>query len=117
LASLIPMKKPNTKIYRADALMLVTAIIWGSGFVAQRVGMEHVGPFAFNGIRFALGALVLAPLIKYKRNRPDSDLHHTPSLLCHAATDRIGLHDRWKSRFYHRIVCDLCCAHGLVWGL
>jgi len=68
------MKKPNTKIYRADALMLVTAIIWGSGFVAQRVGMDHMGPFAFNGLRFALGALVLAPLIKYKRSRPDSDL-------------------------------------------
>jgi len=31
-------------------------------FVAQRVGMEHVGPFVFNGVRFALGALALLPL-------------------------------------------------------
>jgi len=71
------MKKPDSKIYRADALMLVTAVIWGSGFVAQRVGMDHVGPFAFNGVRFALGALVLLPLIKYTRSRPDSDLKPT----------------------------------------
>ncbi|MCP4697542.1 MAG: DMT family transporter, partial [Gammaproteobacteria bacterium] len=75
------MKKPNSKVYRADALMLVTAIIWGSGFVAQRAGMDYMGPFAFNGIRFALGALVLLPLIKYKQCRPDSDPKRAQSLL------------------------------------
>lgn len=48
---------------RADFLMLITAMIWGSGFVAQRVGMDHLGPFAFTGLRFALGALVLLPLV------------------------------------------------------
>ena len=48
--------------FRADVLCLVTALIWGLAFVAQRVGMEHMGPMAFNGIRFALGAVVLLPL-------------------------------------------------------
>lgn len=48
---------------RADFLMLITAMIWGSGFVAQRVGMDYLGPFAFTGLRFALGALVLLPLV------------------------------------------------------
>jgi len=47
---------------RADILCLVTALIWGLAFVAQRVGMDYMGPLGFNGIRFALGALVLAPL-------------------------------------------------------
>jgi drug/metabolite transporter (DMT)-like permease len=47
---------------RADGLCLVTALIWGLAFVAQRMGMDHVGPMAFNGIRFALGAAALAPL-------------------------------------------------------
>lgn len=37
--------------------------MWGLAFVAQRVGSEHVGAFTFTGVRFALGALVLAPLI------------------------------------------------------
>ncbi|WP_243309858.1 DMT family transporter [Fundidesulfovibrio agrisoli] len=47
---------------RADILLLITALVWGFAFVAQRVGMEHVGPFVFNGVRFALGACALLPL-------------------------------------------------------
>jgi len=53
----------NTSTVKSDALLLTTAIIWGFAFVAQRVGMDFVGPFLFNGVRFALGCLVLAPLI------------------------------------------------------
>ena len=49
--------------FKADILLLLTAAIWGFAFVAQRVGMEHIGPFLFNGIRFALGSLSLLPLI------------------------------------------------------
>jgi drug/metabolite transporter (DMT)-like permease len=48
---------------KADSLLLLTAAIWGFAFVAQRVGMQHIGPFLFNGIRFALGSLSLLPLI------------------------------------------------------
>jgi len=48
---------------KADGLLMLTALIWGAAFVAQRLGMEHVGPFTFNGVRFALGALALQPLI------------------------------------------------------
>jgi drug/metabolite transporter (DMT)-like permease len=47
---------------QADLLLLLVALIWGFGFVAQRVGMEHLGPYAFNGIRFLLGGLCLLPL-------------------------------------------------------
>ncbi len=47
----------------SDAMLLLTAGIWGFAFVAQRMGMEHVGPFTFNGIRFALGAAVLLPFL------------------------------------------------------
>ena len=48
---------------RSDLLLLLTALIWGFAFVAQRVGMEHVGPFFFNGVRFALGCLPLLPFV------------------------------------------------------
>lgn len=53
---------------KSDALLLLTAAIWGFAFVAQRAGMEYVGPFTFNGVRFALGSLVLIPLILRNRN-------------------------------------------------
>jgi drug/metabolite transporter (DMT)-like permease len=53
----------DVRTYRADALLLLTATIWGFAFVAQRVGMDYVGPFTFNGVRFALGSLSLVPLL------------------------------------------------------
>ncbi len=43
-------------------LLLITAVIWGLAFTAQRAGMKHLGPMAFNSLRFALGTLVLTPL-------------------------------------------------------
>ena len=43
--------------------LFLTALIWGLGFVAQRAGMEFIGPFTFNAIRSFLGALSLVPLI------------------------------------------------------
>jgi drug/metabolite transporter (DMT)-like permease len=57
----------NKRALRADILLLLTAGIWGFGFVAQRSGMEYVGPFAYNGIRFLLGSLSLLPLILARR--------------------------------------------------
>jgi drug/metabolite transporter (DMT)-like permease len=47
-------------------MLLLAAIIWGFAFVAQRLGMEHIGPFLFNGIRFALGAGVLLVVVKVR---------------------------------------------------
>ncbi len=57
----------NQKVIKSDALLLLTAVIWGFAFVAQRVGMDYVGPFTFNGIRFALGGLSLTPFILYRK--------------------------------------------------
>jgi drug/metabolite transporter (DMT)-like permease len=48
---------------RADLLMLLTAIIWGTGFVAQTAGMDHIGPYLYSGLRFALGSVCLLPLV------------------------------------------------------
>jgi drug/metabolite transporter (DMT)-like permease len=53
----------------ADILLLITAAIWGFAFVAQRVGMNHMGPFTFNALRFSLGALALVPLLIWQRRR------------------------------------------------
>lgn len=44
-------------------ILLLTAIIWGFAFVAQSVGMDYVGPFTFNCVRFFIGGLVLIPCI------------------------------------------------------
>lgn len=44
-------------------MLMLTALIWGSAFVAQSVGMDYIGPFTFNSIRCLMGALVLLPVI------------------------------------------------------
>jgi drug/metabolite transporter (DMT)-like permease len=53
----------KTQTVKSDMLLLLAATIWGFAFVAQRAGMAYVGPFTFNGIRFALGCLSLIPLV------------------------------------------------------
>lgn len=66
----LPIKKhmkPAISVLYSDALLLLTAAIWGFAFVAQRVGMDDLGPFAFNAVRYAIGALVLFPLIRRRR--------------------------------------------------
>ncbi len=68
------------KSFKADALLLLTAIIWGFAFVAQRVGMDHVGPFTFNGVRFALGSASLLPLIWLTSRRRDPAPRHLPQV-------------------------------------
>jgi drug/metabolite transporter (DMT)-like permease len=50
---------------KSNMMLMITAVIWGFAFVAQRVGASYVGAFTFNGIRFALGSLSLIPLILY----------------------------------------------------
>lgn len=48
---------------RNSLLLLLTATIWGVAFVAQSVGMDHVGPFTFNMVRSLIGGIFLIPCI------------------------------------------------------
>lgn len=43
--------------------LLITAIVWGSSFVAQEIGMKSIDAFTFTGIRTTLGAIVLIPVV------------------------------------------------------
>ena len=52
-----------SKKMRGNLMLLLTALIWGTAFVAQSAGMDHVQPFTYNGIRTLIGGLVLLPVI------------------------------------------------------
>ncbi len=41
----------------------LTALIWGTAFVAQKSGLDYLGPFTFNGVRSLIGGLALLPSI------------------------------------------------------
>jgi drug/metabolite transporter (DMT)-like permease len=60
----------NKQALRADFMLLLTACIWGFAFVAQRTGMEYMGPYTFNGVRFLLGSVSLVPLVMRRLRNP-----------------------------------------------
>lgn len=57
----------NARELRGNLLLLLTALIWGLAFVAQKLGMEHLGSFSFNAIRTLIGALALLPIAARRR--------------------------------------------------
>ena len=50
-----------TKILSLLSALLCT-FIWGTTFIAQDTGMDDIGPFTFNAVRFFVGFLAVAPL-------------------------------------------------------
>jgi drug/metabolite transporter (DMT)-like permease len=63
-----------------ELLLLVAAMIWGSTFVAQQIGMERgLEPMTFNALRFALGCGALVPVLYWRsRQRPRSEAMRLP---------------------------------------
>lgn len=51
------------KQVQSTILLVLCAMIWGLAFVAQRSGMDHIGPFLFSTLRMYIGALALLPVI------------------------------------------------------
>jgi len=120
----------NPDLIKSNLLLLTTAAIWGFAFVAQRVGMEYVGPFTFNGVRFALGALSLLPLLFISREKRTAAENILPrpglklivgggflaGLLLFAGASLQGLHHCRESRVYYRSLCSHCAHIGALLG-
>ena len=61
---------------KGNVILLITALIWGTAFVAQSEGMRYVEPFTYNAVRTLLGGIVLIPVItafKWRRNEKSSE--------------------------------------------
>ena len=48
---------------QGSAFLLAATLIWGTSFVSQSVGMDHIGPFSFQSIRCAMAVIALLPVI------------------------------------------------------
>ncbi len=62
----------RSKHLKSPLLLLLTALIWGIAFVAQKDGMNYIEPFTYNGIRSLMGGIVLLiflPLLDKVRSR------------------------------------------------
>ena len=64
----------NKKLY-GNIVLLITAILWGSTFIAQEVAMDSIGSFAFQAARSFVGCIFLTPVIMIldarKKKSPD----------------------------------------------
>ena len=65
---------------KGNLILLLTAIIWGTSFISQKLGMNYIEPLTFGASRFLLGAGALIPVIlafdrlnKGKRSREDKE--------------------------------------------
>ena len=56
--SLLPMKKKISFV-----CLVVCTFIWGTTFIAQDTGMDNIGPFTFNFVRFFVGFFAVAPFV------------------------------------------------------
>ena len=91
-------------------LLLLTAAIWGSAFVAQSVGMDYVKPFTFNGIRSAIGALFLIPCIFFFQNRTNSSEVSPADQLNQSAKTLASSPIARKTLFFGGLCCGIVLA-------
>ena len=83
-------------------LLFLTAIIWGFAFVAQVEGVEHIGPFTLNGVRFLVGVISLLPVVlvfergksgkEEKRKTCIASLLAGSALFCASTLQQIGIY-------------------------
>ena len=57
------MGQNKSKARRYSLLLVLAAFIWGTAFVAQSMGMDHIGPCTFNATRSFIGSVALLPVI------------------------------------------------------
>ncbi|MEG1044073.1 MAG: DMT family transporter [Oscillospiraceae bacterium] len=82
-------KQINHTIARQEAMgsimLFTTALIWGLAFIAQRVGMDYIGPFTFNTMRCIIGGICLVICIyfinKANGNTVVKHEHENPKML------------------------------------
>ena len=89
----------NKFVLRQSLLLLLAATIWGVAFVAQSVGMEHVGPYTFLASRSFLGAFVLLPVIYFREQSKKK-----------AGPNDASGNDSDKEGVKHLILAGICCG-------
>lgn len=98
------------KQLKGDLILLITAIIWGTSFVSQKLGMNYIEPFTFGASRFLLGAIVLIPVIiifdKMNKKSVKSGKMNAP------------LNDQKKVKFQTKdlVIGGILCGSALFFG-
>lgn len=94
-----------SKKMRGNILLFITAFIWGCAFVAQRTGMEYIGPLTFNGIRSFVGGFTLL-IYLFIRNRLQKNKKIDQN------SDKAKNPPSKKFTFFCGLVCGICLFAG-----
>lgn len=94
-------------------MLVLTAMVWGGSFVAQKSGMELIGPFAFNGIRTIIGGIVLIPLIMVLDRMKSKKQASVPAVKADAADSVLSEADK-KNVQKLLITGSICCGLALL---
>ena len=104
-----------------NLLLLLTAMIWGTAFVAQRVGMDSIEPITFNASRMALAAVMvgaLAYVLRYKKKkemlRRISSKRPLPAGEEHIGRNADESAVTWRNTLKGGICCGLFLTAGSV---
>jgi drug/metabolite transporter (DMT)-like permease len=112
--------------WRADAALLAAALLWGGAFVAQRVAEGVVPPLGFVAARFAISALMLAPLAAFETRRAAARLDAPAwrlaivislTLFVGSALQQIGLATTTASNGGFLTACYVVLVPVAVWLL
>lgn len=90
--------------WKGNLMLLLTAFIWGSAFVAQSTGMNYIGPFTFLAIRSFLGVIALLPVIAFRASKQ-------PKKICQQNS---GAKITWTGGFFCGIVLGVASAFQQV---
>lgn len=102
-----------SKKLKGDLMLVLTAMVWGGSFVAQKSGMELIGPFAFNGIRTIIGGIVLIPLIMVLDRMKSKKQASAPAVKADAADSALSETDK-KNDQKLLITGSICCGLALL---
>lgn len=104
---------------RQSFLLFLTATIWGSGFVAQSIGMDHITPFTYTFFRTLIGAIVLLPIVfwlKARSAKAKRDLEAAKANDHSAVEVEAQYKQPNEYRLKDLIMGSLCCGICLVGG-
>ena len=109
----------NDKKMLGNLLLLLTAMIWGTAFVFQRVGMDSIEPITFNAARMALAAVMVGALAFGLRQRKDKDVFPdgTAGMSAPAAADNAAANENVSAPTCSQTVTGgICCGLFLTAG-
>ncbi len=100
----------NSKSITSSLLLLFAALIWGSAFIAQSLGMEHIGPLSFVCIRSFIGFFALIPVLLVIQKIQKKKLLPSSAPLSEGDTKKVKLPKAIKGG----IICGIFLTLGMV---